>query len=359
MGYLKPMRPESSSSLGMALIMSSSAPLILLDEHLSVQAASGSFCRSFSIDCASVVGKQLFALGDGEWEIPQLRSLLKATAAGNAAIDAYEMDLARAGDPVRRLIVNAHVLDRGAGEAPSLVVAITDVTDARQATRANAALVQEKQILLQELSHRVANSLQIIASVLMQRVRSVQSEETRTHLRDAHNRVMSIATLQRQLASTATGNVSLRAYFTDLCASIAASMIGDPDLLSLSVEVDDSVTTADKSVSMGLIVTELVINSLKHAFPHTEAHTEAKGRISIGFHETEDGWLLTVADDGVGVIGHHMTGKPGLGTGIVNALAAQLVATVDVKDNDPGCLVSIRNRAKQSSPMAEQRDVIA
>ena len=355
MGYLKPMRPESSSSLGMALIMSSSAPLILLDEQLTVQAASGSFCRSFSIDCASVVGKQLFALGDGEWEIPQLRSLLKATAAGNAAIDAYEMDLARAGDPVRRLIVNAHVLDRGAGEAPSLVVAITDVTDARQATRANAALVQEKQILLQELSHRVANSLQIIASVLMQRVRSVQSEETRTHLRDAHNRVMSIATLQRQLASTATGNVSLRAYFTDLCASIAASMIGDPDLLSLSVEVDDSVTTADKSVSMGLIVTELVINSLKHAFPHTEA----KGRISIGFRETEDGWLLTVADDGVGVIGHHMTGKPGLGTGIVNALAAQLVATVEVTDNDPGCLVSIRNCAKQNNPVAEQRDVIA
>lgn len=355
MGYLKPMRPESSSSLGMALIMSSSAPLILLDEQLTVQAASGSFCRSFSIDCASVVGKQLFALGDGEWEIPQLRSLLKATAAGNAAIDAYEMDLARAGDPVRQLIVNAHVLDRGAGEAPSLVVAITDVTDARQATRANAALVQEKQILLQELSHRVANSLQIIASVLMQRVRSVQSEETRTHLRDAHNRVMSIATLQRQLASTATGNVSLRAYFTDLCASIAASMIGDPDLLSLSVEVDDSVTTADKSVSMGLIVTELVINSLKHAFPHTEA----KGRISIGFRETEDGWLLTVADDGVGVIGHHMTGKPGLGTGIVNALAAQLVATVEVTDNDPGCLVSIRNCAKQSNPGAEQRDVIA
>lgn len=355
MGYLQPMRPESSSSLGMALIMSSSAPLILLDEQLTVQAASGSFCRSFSIDCASVVGKQLFALGDGEWEIPQLRSLLKATAAGNAAIDAYEMDLARAGDPVRRLIVNAHVLDRGAGEAPSLVVAITDVTDARQATRANAALVQEKQILLQELSHRVANSLQIIASVLMQRVRSVQSEETRTHLRDAHNRVMSIATLQRQLASTATGNVSLRAYFTDLCASIAASMIGDPDLLSLSVEVDDSVTTADKSVSMGLIVTELVINSLKHAFPHTEA----KGRISIGFRETEVGWLLTVADDGVGVIGHHMTGKPGLGTGIVNALAAQLVATVEVTDNDPGCLVSIRNCAKQSNPVAEQRDVIA
>ena len=79
----------------MALVVSSSTPLILLDEQLYVQAASGSFCRSFSIDCDSVVGKQLFALGNGEWDIPQLRSLLTATAAGNAAIDAYELDLKR------------------------------------------------------------------------------------------------------------------------------------------------------------------------------------------------------------------------------------------------------------------------
>jgi two-component sensor histidine kinase len=323
----------------MALVVSSPTPLLLLNEQLVVQAASGSFCGSFSVDCESVVGKPLFALGGGEWEIPQLRSLLTATAAGRAAIDAYEMDLTRAGDPMRHLLIHAHVLDHHDDEALRLVVAVTDVTEVRQSRRANDALVLEKQVLIQELNHRVANSLQIIASVLMQRVRIAQSEETRTYLRDAHHRVMSIATLQRQLAFSATGDVTLRRYFTDLCASIGASMIADPKMLSLTVDADDSVTTAERSVSMGLIVTELVINSLKHGYPG-----EAKGAIKIGFHTTADGWKLTVADDGIGIQGDHASGKPGLGTGIVNALAAQLSATVEVIDADPGCLVSIVHR---------------
>lgn len=340
MELFSPLRPESSGSLGMALVVSSSTPLILLNEQLYVQAASGSFCRSFSIDFASVVGKQLFALGDGEWEIPQLRSLLTATAAGNAAIVAYEMDLKRAGDPTRCLVISAHVLDHLDAEDLRLVVAVTDITEVRQARLANDALVQEKLVLVREMNHRVANSLQIIASVLMQRVRKVQSEETRTHLREAHHRVMSIATLQRQLASTATGEVALRPYFTELCASIGASMVADPELLSLTVEADDSVTTAEKSVSMGLIVTELVINSLKHAYPGEEA----KGAIKVEFHTTADGWILTVADDGIGIQGSHMSGKPGLGTGIVKALADQLSATVEVTDVDPGCHVSIVHR---------------
>lgn len=199
-----------------------------------MQAASGSFCRSFSVNPDSVVGKELFALGDGEWNIPQLRMLLTATASGSAAIDAYEMNLKRVGDPVRCLVIEAHVLDHNSHDGLSLVVAITDVTRAWQSARDKDALVQDKIILLQELNHRVANSLQIIASVLMQRVRQVQSEETRGHLRDAHHRVMSIATLQRQLAATASGDVALRRYFTDLCASIGASMTADPALVTLS-----------------------------------------------------------------------------------------------------------------------------
>lgn len=327
---------EVPNTLGMALVVSSSTPLILLDEYLVVQAASLSFCHSFALDPNEVVGASLFSLGDGEWDIPQLRSLLTATASGHAAIDAYEMDLKRAGEAGRCLIVNAHVLDQ-TDRAMRLVMAVTDVTEARRAGRDMDALSREKHVLLQELNHRVANSLQIIASVLMQRVRSVQSEETRNHLRDAHHRVMSVAKLQRQLALAPSGNVPLRAYFTDLCASIGASMILDRDLTTIAVEADDSTTTAEKSVSMGLIVTELVINSLKHAFPDVTA----KGTITIGFDTTATGWTLSVADDGIGIAGDHAGATPGLGTGIVNALAAQLDATVEVTDNHPGTLVSI------------------
>lgn len=170
----------------------------------------------------------------------------------------------------------------------------------------------------------------------MQRVRSAQSEETKLHLRDAHHRVMSIATLQRQLASTATGQVSLRHYFTELCSSIGASMIADPALLSLTVDADDTAMSADNSVSLGLIVTELAINALKHAFPNDGA-----GTITVGFRSTAEGWVLSVADDGVGMPSDVEQAKPGLGTGIVHALATQLAATVEMTSSKRGTIASI------------------
>ncbi len=157
-------------------------------------------------------------------------------------------------------------------------MAITDVTLARAEARKNDDLIREKAILLQEVQHRVANSLQIIASALMHSARRVQSEEARGYLQDAHHRVMSIAAVQRQLAASHLGLVTLRPYFTQLCESLSASMIYDPERLSIEVVVDDSVVDANTSVSLGLIITELVINSLKHAFP-----LQKRGKIIIDY----------------------------------------------------------------------------
>ena len=103
------------------------------------------------------------------------------------------------------------------------LLAVTDVTDARADARQKGDLIRDKAILMQEVQHRVANSLQIIASVLMQSARRVQSEEARGHLHDAHNRVMSIAAVQRHLAQPGAESVSLRTYFTQLCQSLGAS----------------------------------------------------------------------------------------------------------------------------------------
>jgi len=333
----------------MALVVASAVPLLLLNDQLVIKAASQTFCRTFDLRIDVVVGTSLFALGNGEWNKPQLRTLLEATASGRAEIDVYEFALKREGKPDRILILNAHALDHDNDNALRLVLAVSDITALRNAENAvrdeaqkNDALVREKQVLLQEMNHRVANSLQIIASILMQRVKMVQSEEARTHLRDAHHRVMSIATLQRLLASSATGDVALRPYLTDLCASIGASMIADPGRLTMNVTADDSVMSPDQSVSLGLIVTELAINSLKHAFPDVALQL---CHIDVAFAANPSGWVLSVADNGCGLADNHADAKPGLGTGIVSALAGQLAASVEVADNDPGTLVTVSHVA--------------
>ena len=184
-------------------------------------------------------------------------------------------------------MLNARKLDDGDEDRVRLLLAITDVTRARAEARQKDDLLREKAILLQEVQHRVANSLQIIASVLMQSARKVQSEEARGHLRNAHHRVMSIAAVQRHLAESSVGNVTLRPYFIQLCDSLGASMIHDPERLSIVVIVDESVVTANASVSVGLIITELVINALKHAFPE-----QNHGKIIVEYRSDGQKWTL-------------------------------------------------------------------
>lgn len=334
-----PLPNETVTTLATALVTSSKAPLLLLDDKVVVIGASTSFCNTFNLDPSTIANRRLADLGEGEWDSPQLNSLLRATIAGAAEIDAYEMDLVRAGKATCRLILSAHKLDYFDTEKVRVVLAATDVTPTRLAEKQKDDLVREKQVLLQELQHRVANSLQIIASVLMQSAKRVQSDETRLHLQDAHSRVMSIAMLQKQLAVTQLKSVELKTYFSDLCRSIAASMIDDPDRITLEAVVDSTSTNSDVSVSMGLIVTELVINAIKHAFPKRISG----GKITVSFAAEDGAWLLSVSDNGAGMPVGKKRGKPGLGTGIVEALAKQLDATVTVLDAKPGTRVEVRH----------------
>jgi two-component sensor histidine kinase len=338
MGEIVPLANETVTSLAMALVESSKAPLLLLDDDVVVIGASSSFCNTFNLDPATIANRKLADLGAGEWDVPQLNSLLTATIAGAVEIDAYEMDLVREGKATCRLILSAHKLDYFDTEKVRIVLAATDVTATRLAEMQKDDLIREKQVLLQELQHRVANSLQIIASVLMQSARRVQSEETRVHLQDAHSRVMSIAMLQKQLAVTELKSVELRSYFLDLCRTISASMIDDPRRITIKTIVDDTTTNSDVSVSMGLIVTELVINAIKHAF----SDQTAGGQITVSFAAEGENWLLSVSDNGAGMPVGDKRGKPGLGTGIVEALSKQLDASVTVLDANPGTRLEVR-----------------
>lgn len=329
---------EAASTL--AVVLASNEPLLFLSAGLKVIAASDSFCQAFEIDPATVRGSHVGDLGNGEWAMPGLVSLLNATAAGSALVEVYEIDLKRPDRPTRQLVVNARVLADGDTDHVRLLVAVTDVTVARAEARLKDDLDRENAILVQEVQHRVANSLQIIASVLMQSARRVQSEEARGHLFNAHHRIMSIAAVQKQLSSSRGDKVALRPYLVQLCESLGASMIADEDRLAISVTVDDSVVEASVSMSLGLIVTELVINALKHAFPDQTA-----GRIAIDYRSSGADWTLSVVDDGVGVPTGSDAPKPGLGTGIIEALSRNLQGELELTDASPGTAVTITRRA--------------
>ena len=237
---------DVGTTLAMAVVSASQAPLLLLDERLVVRAASQTFYLTYDV-APSIVGRPITEMDGETWNLPRLRSLLKAVLSGGGEVDGYDLDLVRPGHAPRRLRLNCDRLDYGDGASIRLLLTVSDMTDALAAERVRSDLLREKDILLQEVQHRVANSLQIIASVLLQNARKVGSPESRLHLTDAHQRVMSVAAVQKQLAASRLGDVILKPYFTQLCESLGASMIADHDQLRIEVEGDGSATSAEYS----------------------------------------------------------------------------------------------------------------
>ncbi len=334
--------PEPTAGFARALINSSPLPLVLLDGDLRVVFATRSFCSAFGLTDLGTDGQLLAEVGEGEWAIPQLGVLLENARVGGPDMGDYETDLKRVGADPRRLVLNVRNIVHDDLDNPRILLSADDVTELRRAERLNAALLvdkdnllRERSVLLQEMQHRVANSLQIIASVLLLKARTVKSEETRESLRDAHDRVMSVAAVQRHL-EFALGDVEVGPYLTKLCDSLASSMIRESRPLTLTARADVAIVSSQEAVSLGLIVTELVINALKHAFPEGQG-----GEVEVSYAVQPAGWTLAVTDNGVGRPRADADTRIGLGTSVVEALARRLGARVEISDAGPGARVAV------------------
>ena len=332
-------------SLAEAIVDAIREPLLVLDPDLRVIAASRSFYRTFAVTPRKTEGQLVFELGDGQWNIPGLRALLEDIIPKRRTVEAYEVEHEFPSIGRRVMLLNARRVFDEDGSASAILLAIEDVTRRREADREKDELLQQKEILLQEMQHRVANSLQIIASILLLKARTVQSEETRLHLQDAHQRVMSVATVQQQLhASGLNERIEIGPYLTKLCASLAASMVGDRRPISIEVKATSGSATSSEAVSLGLIVTELVINALKHGFPN--------GRRGRNSGQLRHGacWLAPLGCrqriGGQKSDGDDEPSHIGLGTSIVEALAHQLEATVQKTSGPRGTAVSITSGAR-------------
>jgi two-component sensor histidine kinase len=146
-----------------------------------------------------------------------------------------------------------------------------------------------------------------------------------------------VATVQEQLqASGLNESIEIGPYLSKLCDSLAKSMVGERRPLSIRVEATSGRAPSSEAVSLGLIVTELVINALKHAFPISSA----EGEIVVKYESDKSGWYLSVSDNGEGGAGADGV-HAGLGTSIVEALAQQLNANVRKVARPTGTTVSI------------------
>ena len=214
---------EDGITLAHAIVDTVRDPLVVLDHDLRVVAASRSFYKTFRLDRDEVRGHLLYEIDGGQWDIPELRELLGTISNGQATVEGYEVDRKFPAIGQRVMLLNARKVFYEKGAHSTVLLAFEDVTDRRAIERQVQDLLREKDMLLEEMQHRVANSLQIIASILLIKARTVQSEETRLQLEDAHQRVMSVAAVQQHLHVAGGGKpIEIGPYLTEAVRDIGA-----------------------------------------------------------------------------------------------------------------------------------------
>jgi two-component sensor histidine kinase len=340
---------DEERALAQAIVSTIRQPLLILDNYLRVVSANRAFYLTFKSNVCAVQDQPFHTLVTGQWNIPDLKLLLANILPHHMVMEAYEVETDVSGLGRRTLLLNARTLldggldggNDGGNDHGQILLTFEDITKRRAAERNTAQLLHEKDILFRELRHRVANSLQIIASILLQKARKGCSNDARLDLEDAYRRILSVAAVQQHLEISLPGEqIELAPHLSRLCETLEASMGNDDAPVTITVVADGGTISSIKIVNIGHIVAELVINALKHAF----VADTAAARIVVAYEAAGTDWRLAVTDNGIGMPdGGADTVTPGLGTDIVEALATQLDARVErsVGLNGVGTSVSI------------------
>ncbi|MCI0414263.1 PAS domain-containing protein [bacterium] len=211
-----------------------------------------------------------------------------------------------------------------------------DITERKRMEGLLKKSVAEKDLLLKEIHHRVKNNLQIISSLLNLQKNYVSSIECRSVLDESQNRVHSMALIHEKLYQTENLNqIHFAEYIRDLSNFLFRSYGVDPERVKLNVD-SQAFLTIDTAIPCGLIVSELVSNALKYAFPQRE-----NGAISIETKQKDGVFELKVQDDGVGFPENlDFRNTQSLGMRLVNTLAKQLQGSIEM-NRSPGTIFRI------------------
>jgi PAS domain S-box-containing protein len=317
--------------------------ILVLKPDLTIRFANRSFCLIFAVAPEHIVGRKLYEIGNGEWDIPKLRTSLETIISGQKTIEAYEVEFFFPSIGRRIMVLNARKVYRRGDKIQQILVAIDDVTERAKLEREHAAAYERIGMLLQELTHRVKNSLQFIAAMAWIEARNC-SDEGKAALERVSHRITALGQLYSKLGKADTAEaVDAATYLDELCHDLFASVQkeGDPSIV-LKTDIESALLPTDRAIPIGLIVNELVTNAVKYAFPG-----EAKGTVMVTLKRVPGGLWLTVADDGQG----RDPGKAdsGLGSRLVDGFAQQLGGQVERKSNSQGTTVRIILPSREGS----------
>lgn len=213
------------------------------------------------------------------------------------------------------------------GEVIGAVETLEDITPEVEYQEKIKSSLEEKEILLREVHHRVKNNLQIISSLISLQSNRLDDEETIHLFRKTINRIQSMALVHEKLyQSHDFARINLAEYIKDLVQNVLNSYEGSQERIILEMDCEPVWININTAIPCALIINELVTNSVKHAFPH-----EGTGKIIIQLRQEGDQITITCTDTGVGLphdINLHETST--LGLKLVQALTQQLKGEIKI-----------------------------
>jgi PAS domain S-box-containing protein len=228
---------------------------------------------------------------------------------------------------------------------PAIIANARDITESKRADGLIRSALREKEILLREIHHRVKNNMQVISSLLNLQASKTTDPVTKAMLEESRQRVRSIAIIHERLYNSANlTNIDFAVYLKSLADELWKSF-GRPEI-SCVLDLEAIPFEIDKAIPTGLIVNELLTNSLKHAFPPPAT----KGTVSVHIHSIGDQNVeLVVKDDGVGFpAGTDISSATTMGLAIVRTLVEQMRGTLTM-DTSQGTTCTIRFRLEKKS----------
>lgn len=213
-----------------------------------------------------------------------------------------------------------------------------DITERIKVEKKLKVSLKEKEVLLKEVYHRVKNNLQITSSLLELQSAHVRDEYDRELFRESQNRLSTMAMIHEQLYKTDNlSSINMQNYITSLVTGLLQSY--DAGDVTSDIRVDDTLFTLDTAIPLGLIINEIVTNSLKYAFKKQD---DKQNRLTIRLNKRSESMMqLTVADNGPGLPPKNIIeSKKSLGMELIDALTSQLGGNLDIS-NDGGAVFSI------------------
>ena len=310
--------------------------LLVLDPDLTVQFANRSFCETFAVTPENTVGMKLYELGNGQWDIPELRSLIETILPEHATIEAFEVDRVFPSIGRRVMLLNARKVYRSGKQTQQVLLAIEDVTERTRLEHEHAAAHERIAALLQELGHRIKNSLQIIVSMVSLEARNQKSGEGKAALERVSHRIAALGRLYSMLGETnSVEEVDAAIYLEALCRDLIESVQKENGTsIALKTDIESEPLPVDRAIPLGLIVNELVTNAVKYAFP-----SETRGTVAVTLKRIPGQLRLMVSDDGKGA--DPRRADSGLGGRLVDTFARQLGGQVERESGLHGTTVRL------------------